>query len=166
MKGKARPALDRPYACSGIKAAATRPPSGLRALTPSARSGGQFAGDGTKNGLPAPNKERRTGLGKSTGRCYANQLHEPLPRIDNVKFHELHPRPSCKGDRQEQGRQSRARLKAIRFLRLKTRLAVRYGSTRPSCTGFIPAVSSERAKNGEPRQSETTTDNGYVTGAT
>jgi hypothetical protein len=27
-------------------------------LTPSARSGGLSAGDGTKNGLPAPNKER------------------------------------------------------------------------------------------------------------
>ena len=38
-------------------------------LTPSARSGGLSAGDGTKNGLPAPNKE--LALGKSPERCYA-----------------------------------------------------------------------------------------------
>jgi hypothetical protein len=59
-------AVHRPSACSGVKALrntsdargqAAKLRSRFGPLTPSARSGNLIAGDGTKNGLPAPNKE-------------------------------------------------------------------------------------------------------------
>src|ERR1700738_3825562 len=63
---KARLAVHRRFACSGVKA--LRNTSDARRLaaklcyrfgplTPSARSANLIAGDGTKNGFPAPNKE-------------------------------------------------------------------------------------------------------------
>ena len=66
LRRKARLPVHRPSACSGLKALrntsdARRQAAKLRyrfgPLTPSARSGNLTAGDGTKNGLPAPNKE-------------------------------------------------------------------------------------------------------------
>ena len=63
---KARLAVHRRSACSGVKAlrntsAASRQAAKLcyrfGPLTPSARSANLIAGDGTKNGFPAPNKE-------------------------------------------------------------------------------------------------------------
>src|SRR3984893_11311485 len=60
LRRKARLPVHRPSACSGVKALrntsdATRQAAKLRSrfgpLTPSARSGDLFAGDGTKNGL-------------------------------------------------------------------------------------------------------------------
>src|SRR5439155_2546188 len=66
---KARLAVHRRSACSGVKALrntsdARRPAAKLcyrfGPLTPSARSANLIAGDGTKNGFPAPNKEPPT----------------------------------------------------------------------------------------------------------
>src|SRR6185369_5662274 len=66
---KARLAVHRRSACSGVKAlrntsAARRQAAKLcyrfGPLTPSARSANLIAGDGTKNGFPAPNKEPTT----------------------------------------------------------------------------------------------------------
>ena len=66
---KARLAVHRRSACSGVKAlrntsAARRQAAKLcyrfGPLTPSARSANLIAGDGTKNGFPAPNKEPPT----------------------------------------------------------------------------------------------------------
>ena len=66
---KARLAVHRRCACSGVKAlrntsAARRQAAKLcyrfGPLTPSARSANLIAGDGTKNGFPAPNKEPTT----------------------------------------------------------------------------------------------------------
>ena len=70
---KARLAVHRRSACSGVKACPWLEQGALRntsdatataklcyrfgPLTPSARSANLIAGDGTKNGLPAPNKE-------------------------------------------------------------------------------------------------------------
>src|SRR5690349_19696406 len=63
---KARLAVHRRSACSGVKAlrntsAARRQAAKLcyrfGPLTPSARSANLIAGDGTENGFPAPNKE-------------------------------------------------------------------------------------------------------------
>jgi hypothetical protein len=63
---KARLAVHRRSACSGVKAlrntsAASRQAAKLcyrfGPLTPSARSANLIAGDGMKNGFPAPNKE-------------------------------------------------------------------------------------------------------------
>ena len=63
---KARLAVHRRCACSGVKAlrntsAARRHAAKLcyrfGSLTPSARSANLIAGDGMKNGFPAPNKE-------------------------------------------------------------------------------------------------------------
>ena len=62
-------AVHRPFACSDVKAlrntsAARRQAAKLCyrfcPLTPSARSADLIAGDGTKNGFPAPNKEPTT----------------------------------------------------------------------------------------------------------
>ena len=66
---KARLAVHPRSACSGVKAlrntsAARRQAAKLcyrfGPLTPSARSANLIAGDGTKNGFPAPNKEPAT----------------------------------------------------------------------------------------------------------
>ena len=66
LRRKARLPVHRPSACSGVKALrntsdARRQAAKMRyrfgPLTPSARSGNLIAGDGTKNGLPAPNKK-------------------------------------------------------------------------------------------------------------
>jgi hypothetical protein len=63
---KARLAVHRRSACSGVKALRNTSDARRQAaklcyrfgpLTPSARSANLIAGDGTKNGLPAPNKE-------------------------------------------------------------------------------------------------------------
>src|SRR5262249_24995422 len=62
-------AVHRRCACSGVKALRNTSPAKRQAaklcyrfgpLTPSARSANLIAGDGTKNGLPAPNKEPAT----------------------------------------------------------------------------------------------------------
>src|SRR5580698_5695159 len=64
--GKARLAVHHRSACSGVKALPNTSHARRQAaklcyrfgpLTPSARSANLIAGDGTKNGLPAPNKE-------------------------------------------------------------------------------------------------------------
>src|SRR6202048_4510297 len=66
LRRKAHLAVHRPSACSGVKALRNTSDARLQAarlccrfgpLTPSARSANLIAGDGTKNGLPAPNKE-------------------------------------------------------------------------------------------------------------
>src|SRR5580704_12721879 len=66
LRRKARLPVHRPSACSGVKALRNTSDARRQAaklcyrfgpLTPSARSGNLIAGDGTKNGLPAPNKE-------------------------------------------------------------------------------------------------------------
>src|SRR6201982_166549 len=63
---KARLAVHRRSACSGVKALRNTSDARRQAaelcyrfgpLTPSARSANLIAGDGTKNGFPAPNKE-------------------------------------------------------------------------------------------------------------
>src|SRR5438105_9408153 len=63
---KARLAVHHRSACSGVKALRNTSPAKRQAaklcyrfgpLTPSARSANLIAGDGTKNGFPAPNKE-------------------------------------------------------------------------------------------------------------
>jgi len=63
---KARLAVHRRCACSGVKALRNTSDARRQAaklcyrfgpLTPSARSANLIAGDGTKNGFPAPNKE-------------------------------------------------------------------------------------------------------------
>ena len=63
---KARLAVHHRSACSGVKALRNTSDARRQAdklcyrfgpLTPSARSANLIAGDGTKNGLPAPNKE-------------------------------------------------------------------------------------------------------------
>src|SRR6266436_10150326 len=65
---KARLAVHHRSACSGLKALRNTSVARRQAaklcyrfgpLTPSARSANLIAGDGTKNGFPAPNKERR-----------------------------------------------------------------------------------------------------------
>ena len=62
-------AVHRPSACSGVKALRNTSDARRQAaklcyrfgpLTPSARSANLIAGDGTKNGFPAPNKELPT----------------------------------------------------------------------------------------------------------
>ena len=62
-------AVHRRCACSGVKALRNTSPAKRQAaklcyrfgpLTPSARSANLIAGDGTKNGFPAPNKELTT----------------------------------------------------------------------------------------------------------
>src|SRR4029077_14022550 len=62
-------AVHRRCACSGLKALRNTSPAKRQAaklcyrfgpLTPSARSANLIAGDGTKNGFPAPNKEPPT----------------------------------------------------------------------------------------------------------
>jgi len=66
---KARLAVHRRSACSGVKALRNTSDARRQAaklcyrfgpLTPSARSANLIAGDGTKNGFPAPNKELPT----------------------------------------------------------------------------------------------------------
>jgi hypothetical protein len=66
---KAPVAVHHRSACSGVKALRNTSPAGRQAaklcyrfgpLTPSARSANLIAGDGTKNGFPAPNKEPAT----------------------------------------------------------------------------------------------------------
>src|SRR5215510_2302394 len=66
---KARLAVHRHSACSGVKALQNASVARRQAaklcyrfgpLTPSARSADLIAGDGTKNGFPAPNKEPLT----------------------------------------------------------------------------------------------------------
>src|SRR5690242_17731345 len=66
---KARLAVHRRCACSGVKALRNTSDARRQAaklcyrfgpLTPSARSANLIAGDGTKNGFPAPNKEPPT----------------------------------------------------------------------------------------------------------
>src|SRR5438067_13640290 len=61
---KARLAVHRRSACSGVKALRNTSAAKLcwrfGPLTPSARSANLIAGDGTKNGFPAPNKEPPT----------------------------------------------------------------------------------------------------------
>ena len=66
LRRKARLPVHPPFACSGVKAlrntslakAASRQAAlAFRSLDPFARSGNLIAGDGTKNGPPAPNKE-------------------------------------------------------------------------------------------------------------
>jgi hypothetical protein len=63
---KARLAVHHRSACSGVKALRNTSDASRQAaklcyrfgpLTPSARSANLIAGDGTKNGFPAPNKE-------------------------------------------------------------------------------------------------------------
>src|SRR5215467_1848898 len=66
---KARLTVHHRSACSGVKALRNTSPARRQAaklcycfgpLTPSARSANLIAGDGTKNGFPAPNKEPPT----------------------------------------------------------------------------------------------------------
>ena len=66
---KGRLAIHHRSACSGVKALRNTSPARRQAaklcyrfgpLTPSARSANLIAGDGTKNGFPAPNKEPTT----------------------------------------------------------------------------------------------------------
>ena len=66
---KGRLAVHHRSACSGVKALRNTSPARRQAaklcyrfgpLTPSARSANLIAGDGTKNGFPAPNKEPAT----------------------------------------------------------------------------------------------------------
>src|SRR3954447_24565060 len=72
---KARLAVHHRSACSGVKALPNTSDARRQAaklcyrfgpLTPSARSANLIAGDGTKNGLPAPNKEPATKPKKTT----------------------------------------------------------------------------------------------------
>src|ERR1700732_2333865 len=67
---KARLAVHRRSACSGVKALRNTSDARRHAaklcyrfgpLTPSARSANLTAGDGTKNGFPAPNNDHLTG---------------------------------------------------------------------------------------------------------
>src|SRR5262249_32136995 len=69
LRQKTPVAVHHRSACSGVKALrntsaakrqAAKPSLAFRSLTPSARSANLIAGDGTKNGLSAPNKEPGT----------------------------------------------------------------------------------------------------------
>src|ERR1700730_16600655 len=66
LQRKAQLPVHRPSACSGVKARRNTSDARRQAaklcyrfgpLTPSARSANLIAGDGTKNGFPAPNNE-------------------------------------------------------------------------------------------------------------
>src|SRR5206468_9948181 len=85
---KAHLAVHLPSACSGVKAlrntsAAKRQAAKLcyrfGPLTPSARSANLIAGDGTKNGFPAPNKEPAKSQKRLLDRKSPIQVRIPLP---------------------------------------------------------------------------------------
>src|ERR1700719_1442705 len=88
LRRKARPPVHRRSACSGLKALrntsdARRQAAKLRyrfgPLTPSARSANLIAGDGTKNNLPAPNKELTANPKQSLDRKSPIQVRIHLP---------------------------------------------------------------------------------------
>src|SRR5689334_619312 len=85
---KARLAVHRRSACSGVKALRNTSDARRQAaklcyrfgpLTPSARSANLIAGDGTKNGFPAPNKEPPTNQKSLLDRKSPIQVRIPLP---------------------------------------------------------------------------------------
>jgi hypothetical protein len=96
---KARLEVHRPSACSGVKALRNTSPAGRQAaklcyrfgpLTPSARSANLIAGDGTKNGFPAPNKERAINqkhdlTGKAPYRFESAFLHRRVSNVPAVR---------------------------------------------------------------------------------
>ena len=89
---KAGLAVHHRSACSGVKALRNTSPARRQAaklcyrfgpLTPSARSANLIAGDGTKNGFPAPNKEPPTNqkhdlTGKAPYRFESGSLRRPV----------------------------------------------------------------------------------------
>src|SRR6267378_3596773 len=89
---KAPVAVHHPSACSGLKAlrntsAARRQAAKLcycfGPLTPSARSANLTAGDGTKNGFPAPNKEPATNQKRLLDRKSPIQVRIFLPPAES-----------------------------------------------------------------------------------
>jgi hypothetical protein len=85
---KARLAVHRRSACSGVKALRNTSDARRQAaklcyrfgpLTPSARSANLIAGDGTKNGVPAPNKEPATNQKRPLDRKSPIQVRIPFP---------------------------------------------------------------------------------------
>src|SRR5947199_1658467 len=91
---KARLAVHHRSACSGAKA--LRNTTGARRqaaklcyrfgpLTPSARSANLIAGDGTKNGLPAPNKEPATKRKQPLDRKSPIQVRIRLPPAESLQ---------------------------------------------------------------------------------
>src|SRR6202022_1775211 len=81
-------AVHHPSACSGLKAlrntSATRRQAAklcycFGPLTPSARSANLTAGDGTKNGFPAPNKEPATNQKRLLDRKSPIQVRISIP---------------------------------------------------------------------------------------
>ena len=85
---KARLAVHRRSACSGVKALRNTSDARRQAaklcyrfgpLTPSARSANLIAGDGTKNGFPAPNKELATNQKRPLDRKSPIQVRIRLP---------------------------------------------------------------------------------------
>src|SRR5712675_1219093 len=85
---KARLAVHHRSACSGVKALRNTSDARRQAaklcyrfgpLTPSARSANLIAGDGTKNGLPAPNKEPASNQKQPLDRKNPIQVRIRLP---------------------------------------------------------------------------------------
>jgi len=93
-------AVHRPFACSGVKAlrntSAARRQAAKRCyrfgpLTPSARSANLIAGDGTKNGFPAPNKEPTTTQKLLLDRKSPIQVRIPFPPASSQRLAGIRP---------------------------------------------------------------------------
>ena len=103
-KREAHLAVHRPSACSGVKALRNTSDAKRQAaklcyrfgpLTPSARSANLIAGDGMKNGFPAPNKElAKTKNNHLTGKAPYKFESIPLQRRVRCELtSSLHPPP-------------------------------------------------------------------------
>src|SRR5689334_23722922 len=91
---KAPVAVHRRSACSGVKALRNTSDARRHAaklcyrfgpLTPSARSANLIAGDGTKNGFPAPNKEPTTNQNQPLDRKSPIQVRIHLPPAASLR---------------------------------------------------------------------------------
>src|SRR5690349_10161554 len=102
---KARLAVHRRCACSGVKALRNTSDARRQAaklcyrfgpLTPSARSANLIAGDGTKNGFPAPNKEPPTNQKSLLDRKSPIQVRIPFaPAESRVPYVSVCLPPRC-----------------------------------------------------------------------
>src|SRR6202040_1063704 len=91
---KARLAVHHRSACSGVKALRNTSDARRQAaklcyrfgpLTPSARSANLIAGDGTKNGFPAPNKEPAKNQKRPLDRKSPIQVRIHLPPAESLR---------------------------------------------------------------------------------
>jgi hypothetical protein len=96
---KAPVAVHHRCACSGVKALRNASPARRQAaklcyrfgpLTPPARSANLIAGDGTKNGFPAPNKEPTTDQKPLLDRKSPIQVRIRVPPAASPRTHRFH----------------------------------------------------------------------------